>query len=234
MAIKLKSALKTIPWSLAAKAVITAGSWLLLPFWVFVLVVFYFYFIPLFRPFKFIALFLSFLILAFLLPVNWAAALALAVVFFLILGIKDLIFIERRTVYEISVLLISLLAFISFFSIYSFLDISSLKGVVLILILGYFLLRGLIDYLRTGTDNRAVDLASFVISLIISELLLVLLIMPFDFYSRLALTFLVFILLLDLNIHYFERKLTNRKILIDFTIFFILAAVILASINLGI
>ncbi|MCL5733773.1 MAG: hypothetical protein M1334_03940 [Patescibacteria group bacterium] len=234
MATKLKSALKTIPWSLAAKAVITGCSWLYLPFWIFILVSFYFYFVPLFRPFKFAAIFLSFLVLAFLLPANWVTALALVVVFFLLLGIKDLVFIERRTAYEIAVLLIFLLAFTSFFLNYSFLEVSAINGIVLILVFGYFLIKNLMSYLRTGTDDRVVNLASFVISFIISESLVVLLVMPFDFYPRLALAFLTLILLLDLNINYFEKKLTNRKILIDFTIFFILAAIILAAINLGV
>jgi hypothetical protein len=233
MVIKLKSVLRAVPWSLVAKAAIIGAVWLYLPFWLFILAALYFYFIPFFRPFKFAAAFLIFLVLAGILPFYWWVAAILAIIYALILGVKDLVFIDRRFAYETLVFFLFFLAFAVYFLNYHFLEGSAVLASVLMTIFGYFLIKNLMDYLKINVSGRLKRTASFLIVFLVAEIIFVLLLLPFDFYPRLALGFLFFVFLVDLVLSYLEAKLTNRKILIDFTIFFAMAVIILASVNWG-
>ncbi len=233
MARKLKSTLKAVPWFLAAKAIIVGAVWLYLPFWIFILAAFYFYLVPLFRPFKFAVSFIIFLVLAAILPAYWWIAAALAVVYALILGVKDLIFIDRRFAYETLFSFLFFIAFAVYFLNFHFLESSAVLAAALMAVFGYLLIESLMDYLRLNASGSLKKTASFLIALLSAEMIIILLILPLDFYSRLAFSFLFFVFTIDLVLSYLETKLTNRKVLIDFTIFFTLAAVILASVNWG-
>ena len=52
METKLKLNLARIHWSLVLKAAFLAAVWLLLPGWIFLILSFYFYFVPIFHPWK--------------------------------------------------------------------------------------------------------------------------------------------------------------------------------------
>src|SRR2546422_648850 len=109
METKLKLISKRIHWSLALKAGGVAAAWYFLPRWAFLFVVLYFYFVPIFHPWKLFLPFLTFLFLVFnefvvpagqsqLSQIGFAAIIA--VFFYVILGIKDLVLIDRRSAYD--------------------------------------------------------------------------------------------------------------------------------------
>lgn len=105
METKLRLILKRIHWSLALKAAILAVVWMVLPGWAFLILSAYLYFVPFFDPWKLFLPFLVFLFLAFTGPPNPGFALILGSLFYVILGIKDLILIDRRSAYDIMILI---------------------------------------------------------------------------------------------------------------------------------
>ena len=107
MAGKLKSALGRIPWSLLLRAGLAGGGWLYFPFPVFVLACLLIYSRPAFNFSKFLHLFLALLFLAFVVPHSAVNAILLSLIFYLLLGIKELVFIERGDIYEMIFLLLS-------------------------------------------------------------------------------------------------------------------------------
>ena len=98
------------------KAGIMGLLWLFLPFWIFLAAGFYFFFFPFFQPLRLALPFFLTLVAAAVLPANFLFALFLAVLFFLILGIKNLIFVNRFGAHQLLVFSLLLLMFLSFFS----------------------------------------------------------------------------------------------------------------------
>lgn len=101
MAEKLKSALKIIHWSLAFKAIIAGLAWVYFPWWLSVFVLLGLYFIPLFQTRHLFTPFSLVLILGWILPVNIFSGLLIAVQMYMILGVKDFIFIDRKNILQI-------------------------------------------------------------------------------------------------------------------------------------
>src|SRR5580693_6484847 len=104
---KLRSITKPIPWSLLLKPLAVAAAWLLLPWWGFLVVAAYCYFFPFFRPAAVGRAFFVFLLLGILIPPGFFQAVGVAIVFLLILGIKDLVIVKRKAAYGMLVFLLS-------------------------------------------------------------------------------------------------------------------------------
>lgn len=98
---KLKSILNQIPWWLVSRAGIAGLAWWLLPFWMFFVVANSLYWASWFHAKTFMVPLLITLILSVVsLPSLWAAAL-IGIMFFLMLGAKELTFIHRVRAYEL-------------------------------------------------------------------------------------------------------------------------------------
>src|SRR3989338_1335654 len=119
MAAKLKSILRPIHWSLAFKAALFAVAWLVLPAWAFVLVAFYLYCVPRFQALRFGFPFLALLVLLVTEPPRAVGAFFAGVAWYLLLGTKDMAFMEKRTPHAALVLLIVFLMCVLFFSRFS-------------------------------------------------------------------------------------------------------------------
>jgi hypothetical protein len=229
METKLKSALRIIPWQLIVESIFIALAWFFLPLWVFILAAIYFYLSPLILPLESLSLFLIFLILALILPINILIALIIGIAFALILGIKNLIFIDRGMVSEIIFFLFFFLIYLLFFSSYSFISLSSIGTGCLIFLASYFLILNLIK--NQGYLKNYQRLVSLVISFIIFQLMIISLLLPIDYYFKIALNLAFLVIVIDLTLQYLKRKLTSEKILIDLTMFFILIASIFFTAN---
>jgi len=98
METKLKSNLKQIHWSLVIKATVTGLAWLFLPWGIAAALAAVFYFFPPFRAALFGGHFIAFLSVSwFFHPVGgFFLALILSATFFMMLGIKDMLFITRK------------------------------------------------------------------------------------------------------------------------------------------
>lgn len=98
MEIKLRSISNRIPWWLGCRALLLGAAWLFLPFWVFFFLANYFYWVPFFEVWAFFVPFVLALLLAGThIPMG---ALGVAVLFFLILGGKEFVFVHRTKVFE--------------------------------------------------------------------------------------------------------------------------------------
>jgi len=118
MAEKLKSILKRTNWSSLLRAVIFAAAWWATPFisfWVFLLVALYLYFVPFTGAEKVSVPFFVLLLISFLQGNSILAAVIFGAIFYFIILIKDLLIIDRRSAYDILVLVLSYLLIRNFF-----------------------------------------------------------------------------------------------------------------------
>lgn len=236
MAEKLKSITKQIPWSLLLKSGAVAALWLLgkaawsvgfgLPFWLFAILAAYLYFIPPFRPGYFLPQFLLFGFFSVILPPGIMSALALGAVFSLLLGIKDLVFINRETAYELLMFLLLFLAAISGYSAvdnwagWGMLFLPPVLGVI------YALLARELPFRDPPREHRA-GAVSVLGGFLIVESALVLLFLPLDFLYQAALFMLFVILLAFLEMRVKSGEVSMKGILTAFAPFAILAALVL-------
>ena len=95
-------------------AAVFAVTWLILPWWLFLLVALYCYFIPFFWPGKLFVPFFCLMVLTVFL-----FAVVFGVIFYYILLIKDLVIVNRRSAYEILVITLSFFLIRDFFITYN-------------------------------------------------------------------------------------------------------------------
>jgi hypothetical protein len=119
MAERLKSVWKIPKLRLGVKAACLAASFFYLPFWVSALLACFLYFYPALNTEKLLASFLSSLFLGFVFSEIMSAAdlwLVSSVIFYLLLGVKDMVFLNQKSVYG---LLFSVLMVAGFFGVLS-------------------------------------------------------------------------------------------------------------------
>jgi hypothetical protein len=236
MAAKLKSILKQIHWSSILRAAIFALAWFWLPFWLFLLIALYLYFVPLFQAGKLAIPFLALLFLCFIEPTGLIFAVVFGALFYGILLVKDLILIDRRSAYEIVVLMLSFIFFRAFYLKFD----KGIDGYALIssfLIAAVFglLLNAFVDCFKesissTALLKRVAVLLSFVL---MWQILIVGLFLPIDFVYQSVLAFLGAILLTDLVPEHLFGGLTRAKVLTTATAVFTLLVIVLGSARWG-
>lgn len=218
---------------LLLKAGMFGLGWWALPIWIFVPVALYLYFVPPFQPLRLALPFALTLAAALMVPANpWFAAL-LAGIFFLVLGIKNLIFINRFASHQLLVFLVLFLVFANFFSRFENWQSWAVpiwaSGLA---VLFFFLTQELFKYESVRGRRERFALAG-IGGLFVFQLSAALLVMPLNYFSQTAFLFLASVILLDLLLGYSSDHLDRRKILADFSIFFVLAVVLLASARWG-
>ncbi len=233
MATKLRSTLEKIHWPLLAKSVFVALLWLLAPYWVFFLCALYFYFRPNFQSGKVAISFLVLLSLAFLAPLlqgvfAYSVALVIGVAFYLVLGVKDLLVINRQLAYQV-LRLILLMAILLLFFWWGQSSSSQFVWQLLALFAGFFLLYyEYFSFVFEGKGAHASTAA--LIALLLFELAWALAWLPMGFLNASATMLLVIFMLNDFILHHFKRNLTRKIILTNFTVFaFSLLAIFLFS-----
>lgn len=163
-------------------------------------------------------------------------ALFLAIVFYLILGLKDLTFIEKKPVREVLILLIMFVAFDNLFYKFSdsgdagaFFSIFILSIIFFLLVKNYLHSDDLPDVPSAGAEpkKRFRSVVAAIAAVMLLELSLAVIFLPLSFLYQTAIMFLSTTLLLELAGDYLGKTLTRRVILIDFSIFFAFLAVIL-------
>lgn len=231
MEIKLKSISRTIHWSLLLKALIVAILWMFLPYWAFLLLALGFYFIPFFEPRRLFLPFLLFLFFAAVLNHGYPSAFLLGIIFFLILGIKNLLLIDRASAYETLFFALFFLAVFRFFVIFespaSQFFVAS-TGVALIFAL---LLKNFLVFSSKFAElaDRGKFIAVVLPGIIIWQWLLAVFFLPINHFYQTALVFLAGFILTELMYSYIDNSLDRRKILTYFSVFFAAVAIILAA-----
>lgn len=215
------------------KAFIFGLGWLLLPFWMFLLVALYLYLVPFFQPFNLIVPYIMTIAAAAALPYGLWFAIFLGVLFFLLVGIKNLILVNRFENHQLMVFLLFFLLFFGFFSGFEnwqkWTSSAALFGVAA----AFFLLfRELADYYPDAPDGKKILVAG-IGSVLIWQAASAIIFLPLNYFYQTAILFLAAIILTDILLEYLVRKLDRKKILWNFSVFFALMAAILASANWG-
>lgn len=231
---KLKSILRQTHWSLLLKAASFVVIWTIAPVWVSILSAIGFYLIPSFRFRSLLVPFLLTLFYIFHFPHNVFAALSLGVLLVLILGTKDLLFVDRSQSYEILVLI---LIFISF--LYSFLRFGEWnEGLPFLWFLlpaltSFLLIRGMASYvaIQNTSKKQMSSRVAALISLFLWELSIVLLFSPINFIYATSIVFLAALFFIELYIDNLSGNLNKNKLLFYLSTFFIVFVIILASIE---
>jgi hypothetical protein len=234
---RLKSISRRISWSSLLRAVIFAAAWWVTPFWLFLIIALYLYYVPIAGAGKVSAPFWVLMLLSFLEPQGWLFAIVLGAVFYFILLIKDLLIIDRRTSYEVLVFVLSYLMMRGFFlhlgengfGGWSFIGA---VGVALVLTL---LFRSFLGNFLPG--NEAVPQASrpfrravgWIMFIVTWQLLIVGLFLPFNFFYQAAVIFLVLTALMSLVSQHAFGELNRTKTLATSMVVFVFLTIILAS-----
>lgn len=100
MAERLKSILKRTHWSLLLKALAFGVGWFLFPKWLALIWALVLYCVPWFSPRTFLIPFVITLALGLWLPATFLAVILLTAMFFVVMGLKELVFVERVQIYE--------------------------------------------------------------------------------------------------------------------------------------
>jgi hypothetical protein len=235
---KLKSILKRTNWSLALRAAIFAAAWWALPFWLFLLIALYLYFVPTTGAQKVWVPFFVLLLITFLQKPSFIFGLIFGVVFYFLLLVKDLIIIDRRSTYEMLVLVLSYLLVRGFFlnvggsfGWWSLLD-SAVAAVAVSALVTSF-----IKNFSAPSEDSTRDVRSFrrmlrwMIFLLTWQLLIVGLFLPLNFLYQTTIVFLIAIIILDLLPQYIFGELTRIKVLATGLVLFTLLVIVLASAN---
>lgn len=233
MAEKLKLILKRIHWSLVVKTLVFGLVWLFLPHWLFLILAVYFYFVPLFKPLPLLFPFFLTLILGYAIPRSFFMAVFLASIFYLILGIKDLVFVERKDAYETLTLLLVFIMLFKFVN--GFLGWADWYLPVLLLLVSvalYWLFSGFYKYSRP-VDHKAHGVRDFLslglFAFFEFQIVLVTLLLPISYFYKISLVFLTAMLLSRLVLINLVGEVKRRQWLLYFSIFFVFLVFIFTS-----
>lgn len=228
---KLKSILRPIPWSLALKASIFGASWLIFPFWAFLLIAFYFYLSPFFQPVKFALHFIVLLFFIATTPLGFWAAIFFSIVLYLLLGLKDFFFLDKRSAYEILLFLFVIMftfRFYSYFETWS--GIFSVFYIVAFGFLFFLLSHGLWGFLPISSEyaqKGSLWASLFMLSFILCQLIFAVMLLPLNFLYQTAFFFLSAAIITESVFDYLCGSLTSRRLLTNFSIFLVFIVVIL-------
>ena len=190
MEVKLRSILRTTHWSLLLKAVVTGGLWLAtgsgLPGWVFILVALYCYLVPFFRVSSMLFPWTVLMVLSLMQPPTLFATLVFIVLFYCIVGIKELSLIRRFAIHRVVTLALLLVIFLHFFMLFPSWEGSlAFFGSCCIGIIVFIFLQQLSRYHNKEIIQAAVG------GLIVWQMTIAMLIVPFSFLYQAAFLFLV-------------------------------------------
>jgi hypothetical protein len=163
-------------------------------------------------------------------------AVIFGIVFYFLLLVKDLIIIDRRSAYEILMLVLSYLLVRGFFlnvggsfGWWSLLDSAVAAAAVSVLVTSFIK-----NFSNTPEDSAPETrffrrMLGWMMFLLMWQLLIVGLFLPLDFLYQSAIVFLVAIIILDLIPQYVFGELTRIKVLATGTVLFALLVIVLSS-----
>jgi hypothetical protein len=232
MAERLKSISKQIRWSLALRALIFAAVWFFLPYWLFALVALYCYFVPLFRPWKLFIPFFCIMVLAFIYPAGILFAAILGVMFYCTLLIKDLLVVNRRSMYEILVLALFFFLIRNFFEAWTGFGGGAFIASFFCAVLIGFLTDNIMHFFASETllpIGGMRRISGWLMALLSWQALLVGLLLPLDFVYQSIIVFVAITFFYELIIGHFFEDLSRERIFVTAGVFFSLLALLLAS-----
>lgn len=233
MATKLKLTLGKIHWPLLVRSALLAFFWLFFPAWFFLLWAMYFYFSPYFQPWRIFFSFAAFLTLALFVPPLsgawfYAVGIVIGAIFYLILGVKDLVLVNRQFAYQTLRLLLLTSALLLFFW---WGQSSSLSFVWRLILLFAFLFALHYEYFSFIFEGNPLNIfAAALTAFLFFEAAWALVWLPIGFLNATAVALLTLFMLSDFIVHYLRGTLNRKITLTNFTVFiFSLLAIFLVS-----
>lgn len=242
MAAGLKSIAKRISWSSLLRAAVFAVAWWIAPFWLFLIIALYLYYVPIAGAGKVSAPFWVLVVLACFEPQGWLFALILGAVFYFILLIKDLLIIDRRTAYEVLVFILSYLMMRGFYLDFGGQGFGgwALLGAMGVAVVLALLFRSFIKNFLPDDDpaipaapvlpsyalRRAIGWIMFIL---LWQILIVGLFLPLNFFYQAAIAFLLSTALMSIVSQRAFGELTRARAFATSMVVFIFLTVILAS-----
>ncbi len=205
--------------------------WFFLPFWLFFVFAVYFYFVPPFQPFKIFFPFLLTIAFSFFLQQNLLSVFLVGVLFFLVLGIKNLILVHRFQSHQLMAFLLLFLGYFYFFSVFGNWGrpISSF-ALFAVGFSFFFLFYELSAY--TSEKKREKKIAiSAIGAFLVFQAAAAILFLPMNRFYQTAVLFLSSVIIADIFLEYLNNGLSRKKILQDFSVFFVVATLLLAAAN---
>jgi len=235
MVTKFKSILKRTPWSLVAKAAATGVAWLLFPFWVSAVLVLWWYFVPPFRVVVFGGHCLALLSLMWILGSLGQTPLEAVVIgaaFFLLVGVKDLIFISREALHTLLTFSLLFFVYAGFSSMADVLGAWSGGAIAffLALLLAFLMCMGFFRYRFPELPMSHVVTLSGLIVLIVAELGTALLFSPIEAWARTALLFAATFVCLEWGREYLHGHVTSARV-VRYSLSFLALLVLLFGIT---
>lgn len=230
MAVKLESAARSPALGLLLKALVAAVAVYFLresgastgAFLIFSVVFWVIYLRPPFNNRKFLVSAFLLVLLPVLLPpggeiIEWLFIILWAIAFFLLLGVKNLVFLRRQGSYEaLHALIVQGLG-----ALYLLGLIPLVPQVILFLIL--FLLFREFYFILAPTYPQRLTLVAAALAFVIVEIAWVLSFLPMNFLAGAAFLALITLLFHDLLLHHFQGALNRQIILRNITLFVILS-----------
>jgi hypothetical protein len=234
---KLRSILKRTNWSLLLKAVIFGVAWWALPFWLFLIVALYLYFVPITGAGKVSAPFFVLLLLSIFQNQSVVAAVIFGVIFYFIILIKDLLIIDRRSAYEILMLVLAYLLMRSFFIktggaldgwtiIYGLVAAWAISAMTMSFIKNFSVPQEAVNLREAKSFHRMLGWMTFLLTW---QLLVIGIFLPLNFLYQSAIVFLVLMVILDLVPQYVFGELSRTRVLATAMVLFSLLVIITAS-----
>jgi hypothetical protein len=201
MAAKLKSISRQIHWSLLGKAILFAFAWFILPFWLFTLIALYLYFFPFFNSWKFFWPFFVLLVLTYIEPASLPFLVVFAALFYYLLLMKDLLLIDRKSAYELLVLVLSFFLLGDFYGQFGTHGITGTSlwfGFLTVALIG-LLLGGFIRSFSGDVDKNSMRRVTVWLAFVLLLQFLILgLFLPLNFAYQSVVVFLISVLVIDL------------------------------------
>lgn len=216
---------------LAAKAVIFGTVWYFLPFSVFALAGVYFYFVPFFRNTELALPFAATLFLAATEERSVLLAIIFSVIFYLIVGIKNLVLINRHILHQVLSLVIVFLLLLKFFSSVSAWDAYSVVYSLFISAALFGLMSGALASVAGAGGKKNIVLS--VTSFIFLQFLLVLVFLPLNRFYQSSLAFVFITVLFEMVFSYLSSELNRKRILTYFSVFLAFLALTLGLAQWG-
>jgi len=199
------------------------GNFGLVPILFFLATALFLYSKPIFNTFYFWASFLVLLVMALNTPPSFIVAAFYAFLFYIILGLKNLIFINRANWHQALHLLLFYALFIHFWNIGD--EATFLLRLVGIFAASLLLIREFFKVVAVDSPKRRV-VASWVLALLITEAVWVISWLPIGFLNSSALASLIVFTLINLTLQNFKGIL-NKKIVLSAITFFVLFALLI-------
>jgi len=223
MATKLRLISGKIHWPLLAKAGLLGLVWLFAPFWLFALVALYLYFSPYFQPLKLLRSLIVFLFICYMLPpfvlsFPYITAFFISCVFYLLLGVKDLVLINRQSAYQALRFFLISTIFVLFFWWGQSAEAIFVPRWLGLFVAAFMLYREYL-WLVLEESSEKIALGAILASVIIFELAWVLAWLPIGFLNATAVLLLAVFILDDFIMHHFKGDLDRQKLLSNFTVF---------------